>query len=96
MRSYYFILIIHFSDRRMGARMLTLSTRQINKIPIAQRIILAEKLWESIPEHSDRLDLSPSQKAELDARLDALEKGRENTTSWAQVKAKMRARRMCR
>ena len=74
--------------------MPTLSLRQISKIPVAERILLAERLWESIPEHSDQLALSASQLHELDRRPDALESNSAKTTSWPQVKAKMRARRV--
>jgi len=70
--------------------MASLTLRQINKIPVAERILMAEKLWESIPEHSDELGLTSFQVRELDDRLDRLEKGRVRTASWPQVKAKMR------
>ena len=73
--------------------MASLTLRQINKIPVAERILLAEKLWESIPEHSDQIGLTPFQMRELDNRLDSLEKGRVRTVSWSQAKAKMHARR---
>jgi putative addiction module component (TIGR02574 family) len=73
--------------------MASLTLRQINKIPVSERILLAEKLWESIPEHSDQIGLTTFQMRELDNRLDRLEKGRGRTVTWTQVKAKMRARR---
>lgn len=73
--------------------MATLTSRQISKIPVAERILLAEKLWESIPEHSDQIGLTSFQMRELDNRLDSLEKGRVRTISWPQVKAKMRPSR---
>ncbi|MBN2188774.1 MAG: addiction module protein [Chitinispirillaceae bacterium] len=73
--------------------MASLTLRQINKIPVAERILMAERLWESIPEHSDKVGLTSFQVRELDDRLDRLEKGRLRTASWPQVKAKMRARR---
>jgi putative addiction module component (TIGR02574 family) len=73
--------------------MAVLTSRQINKIPVAERILLAEKLWESIPAHSDQIGLSSSQVRELDKRLDCLEKDDVRTVSWPQVKAKMHARR---
>jgi putative addiction module component (TIGR02574 family) len=73
--------------------MASLTLRQINKIPVAERILLAEKLWESIPENSDQIGLTSIQKHELDNRLDSLEKGRVRTVSWSQVKTKMHARR---
>ena len=73
--------------------MASLTLRQISKIPVAERILLAEKLWESIPEHSDQIGLTSFQMRELDNRLDRLEKGGVRTVSWSQVKTKMRARR---
>jgi putative addiction module component (TIGR02574 family) len=73
--------------------MTSLTLRQIKKIPVAERILLAEKLWESIPENSEQIGLTSFQMRELDNRLNCLEKGRVRTVSWPQVKAKMRARR---
>ena len=42
-------------------------------LTVAQRIKLVEDLWDSISSEQDVLPLTPSQKAELDRRLDELE-----------------------
>jgi putative addiction module component (TIGR02574 family) len=76
--------------------MLAISSRTINKLSVAERILLAEKIWESIPEDSQDIDLSSAQKKEIDRRLDSLSRGTARFTSWADVREKLHARRRCR
>jgi putative addiction module component (TIGR02574 family) len=73
-----------------------LSDRQIKSLPVSERIFLAERLWQSIPENSEELALSTDQKKELIRRLDSLEKGHAKTTTWKNVRTKMRASRSCK
>jgi putative addiction module component (TIGR02574 family) len=44
------------------------------KLSIAERIELAEDLWDSIPSEGADLTLTEAQKAELDRRLEDLER----------------------
>jgi putative addiction module component (TIGR02574 family) len=76
--------------------MPSITLRDIKKLSVAERIVLAEKIWESIPEHSDELDLTDSQKRELNRRLDTLQNKTAKLTTWPQVRAKLRERRMCK
>jgi putative addiction module component (TIGR02574 family) len=76
--------------------MPSITMREINKLGVAQKILLAEKIWESIPENSDALALTSEQKKELDRRLALLENGRIKTTTWPRTLAKMRAKRLCK
>jgi putative addiction module component (TIGR02574 family) len=46
-----------------------------------------EKIWESIPEHSDELDLTDAQKHELNRRLDAIQNKTAKFTTWPHVRA---------
>lgn len=41
--------------------------------PLAERIKLAQDLWDSVVEEQGALPITPEQKAELDRRLDAYE-----------------------
>jgi putative addiction module component (TIGR02574 family) len=59
------------------------------KLSIAERIQLAEDLWESIlPEGAD-LPLTEAQKAELDRRLEELEHDPDAGESWEVVRARL-------
>ena len=44
------------------------------KLSKAQRILLAQRLWDSVAEQAEAPDLSAEQQAELGRRLDRLEK----------------------
>jgi len=72
---------------------MTISMKEISKLSVAQRIVLAEKIWDSIPENSEELFLTKAQNNELNKRLDALESGTAKTVSWNQVKNKLRIRK---
>ena len=44
---------------------------KIQELSISERIVLAEKLWDSIPDADTSIELSSKQKFELDRRLQA-------------------------
>ncbi len=69
---------------------MTISMSEINKLSVSERVILAEKIWENIPEKSDELTLNSSHMKELDKRLDKLESGNIKTVTWGQVKRKLK------
>lgn len=46
---------------------------KLQELPVEERIRIVEDLWDSIAVDQKRLPLTPSQKAELDRRLDAYE-----------------------
>jgi putative addiction module component (TIGR02574 family) len=72
---------------------MAVSMKEINRLSIAERIVLAERIWESIPEDSNEFAISPSDKRELDRRLDCLEAGKSRTVSWPELKRTLRMRR---
>ena len=43
------------------------------KLPLHERILLVEDLWDSIAAEQSALPMTPQQQAELDRRLDAYE-----------------------
>ena len=59
------------------------------KLSIAERIQLAEDLWESIPPEGADLSLTEAQKAELDRRLEELEHDPDAGESWEVVRARL-------
>ena len=62
-----------------------------SKLSVAERIQLAEELWDSIPESAD-VTLSDAQKAELDRRLEDLERHPDAGEPWEVVRARLYAR----
>lgn len=59
------------------------------KLSIAERIQLAEDLWDSIPPEGADLPLTEAQKAELDRRLEDLEHDPDSGESWEVVRARL-------
>ena len=58
----------------------------IQSLSASERILLAEKLWESVRLKSDEVELTPEQMEILGARLSALEADGELGDSWEAVK----------
>jgi putative addiction module component (TIGR02574 family) len=59
------------------------------KLPLAERIELAEALWENIAEEGYEPALTPAQAAELDRRLDAHRRNPGAGIPWEQVKVEL-------
>ena len=64
------------------------SSDNVFKLSIAERLLLLEKLWDSIP--TDKLTVTKAQKAELDKRLLRLEKGETKFFTWDEVKKELK------
>lgn len=62
-----------------------------SKLSVAERIQLAEDLWDSIPESSD-IPLTDAQRAELDRRLEDLEQHPDAGEPWEVVRARLYGR----
>ena len=58
----------------------------IQSLSTPERILLAEKLWDSIYTHSDEVILTPRQKELLDERLYILDSDENIGDSWEAVK----------
>jgi putative addiction module component (TIGR02574 family) len=61
-------------------------------LPLAERIELAEALWESITREGYEPPLTPSQAAELDRRLEAHRRNPEAAVPWEQIKAELESK----
>ncbi|MDZ8263654.1 addiction module protein [Nostoc sp. ChiQUE01b] len=61
----------------------------ISELSIAERIQLAEDLWDSILEQQEELPLSSTQQQELDRRLENYEKNPTSGSSWEEVKKRL-------
>jgi putative addiction module component (TIGR02574 family) len=60
-----------------------------SKLSIAERIQLAEDLWDSIPPDEADIPLTEAHKAELDRRLEDLERDPDAGESWEVVRARL-------
>jgi putative addiction module component (TIGR02574 family) len=62
------------------------------KLSKSERILLVEQIWESLVGEQDALDLSRSQKTELDRRLERLKRTGPVGSSWDDVKKRLKKR----
>jgi putative addiction module component (TIGR02574 family) len=62
---------------------------EIRQLPVAERIDLVERIWDSIVEDQGELELSEAQKAELDRRLAAHEAPPDRGALWTAVKKRL-------
>ena len=62
---------------------------KIQELSISERIVLAEKLWDSVADADASIELSKKQKFELDRRLQAFLDGQEIGASWPEVKERI-------
>lgn len=62
---------------------------EISQISIAERIQLADDLWDSILDCQDKLFLTDDQKQELDHRLENYQQDVTSGSSWDEVKRRL-------
>lgn len=72
---------------------ITTTLNQIITLSIQDRIRLVQAILDSIAAEQDYLDLTDSQKQELDRRIDDYEANPDNVLTWEGVKASVKARR---
>jgi putative addiction module component (TIGR02574 family) len=63
---------------------------EILQLTIAERIQLAEDIWDSIAAFPDAIPLTDAQKEELDRRLQAYAENPNEGISWNELKDKLR------
>jgi putative addiction module component (TIGR02574 family) len=63
----------------------------LRRLPVAERLLLVEDLWDSIATDTPAADipLTPELIAELDRRVADLESGRERAIPWAEVRERI-------
>ncbi|MEO6786618.1 MAG: addiction module protein [Chthoniobacteraceae bacterium] len=59
----------------------------LRTLPLAEKFQLMDALWQELRERFDRMDLTESQKALLDCRRAAVERGDSRLHDWDAVKA---------
>jgi len=62
----------------------------IQRMTVDERLRMIEDLWESLRATPDDLPLSPAHRAELDQRLDEIDRGDTETIPWDDVKRRLR------
>jgi putative addiction module component (TIGR02574 family) len=62
---------------------------EISQLSVAERIQLAEDLWESILERQDELPLTDAQKQELDRRLENYQQDPTSGSTWEEVRQRL-------
>jgi putative addiction module component (TIGR02574 family) len=62
---------------------------EIKRLDVAERILLAEEIWDSILENQEAVTVSKAQKDELERRLESYARTPEEGSSWQEVKARV-------
>ena len=65
----------------------------LDRLTPAERVRLAEELWDSIRADSDDLPLPDAQRADLQRRLDAYRDDPQASSDWETVEARLREQR---
>jgi putative addiction module component (TIGR02574 family) len=61
----------------------------INRLSLAERILLVEEIWDSIAAEAEALEVPQSHKDELDRRLAAFHADPQAGSSWEDVKSRL-------
>ena len=61
-----------------------------NNLSVAQKIMLAEDLWDSVLSNVSESDISDNEKFTLDQALEDLDKNPMGGVSWLEMKAKIK------
>jgi len=62
---------------------------EIEQLTIAERVQLAEEIWDSIAATPEQLPLTEAQRSELDRRLGLFQSDRSQTTPWDEIREKL-------
>jgi putative addiction module component (TIGR02574 family) len=68
---------------------MALPQLDIDRMSAADRIKLAEELWDSLLDTPDEISLTPAQEDELDRRVQAYRRDREAGEPWREVLAEI-------
>jgi putative addiction module component (TIGR02574 family) len=65
---------------------------ELRTLSPSERILLVEEIWDRIAAEPDSVPVSDAQRAELDRRLDALEKQPEPGRPWSELRDELLGR----
>jgi putative addiction module component (TIGR02574 family) len=66
-----------------------LTREEIEQLSVAERVQLAEEIWDSIAATPEQLPVTDAQQQELDRRLERHEREPARTTPWEEVRTKL-------
>lgn len=69
--------------------MRRLSIEDIAQLSVAERVQLAEDIWDTIAANPESLPITEAQRLELDRRLSMLEADPARTRPWSEVRSKL-------
>jgi putative addiction module component (TIGR02574 family) len=70
--------------------MSKITLADILDLPVDERILLVEDIWDSIAAFPEAVPLTEEQREELDRRLAAYHQNPESGLSWEEVKGRLR------
>ena len=65
---------------------------QAKRLPIPERMKLAQDIWDSIESEPERVELSPEQRAELERRIEDFRQDPSGGISWETIRDEALAR----
>ena len=70
---------------------MTQSSSQLNieGLSLTERMLLVERIWASIMSDQGSLEITDSQREELDRRLEAYEASQERGSPWESIKGRL-------
>lgn len=69
--------------------MKPLTLDEVLQLPVSERIRIVEAIWDSIADSPEAVDLTDEQKAELDRRIESLEKNPDVGAPWSEVRERI-------
>ncbi|MCE7902233.1 MAG: addiction module antitoxin RelB [Gammaproteobacteria bacterium PRO9] len=69
-----------------------MTTADISKLPVAEKLLLMERLWDALRAQADSGIVPAWHEDVLAERLRRLDAGNEPTSSWAEAKERIRSR----
>lgn len=69
-----------------------MTTADIAKLPVAEKLLLMEKLWDALRVQADSSVVPAWHKDVLEERLRRLDTGNEPTSGWTEAKERIRSR----
>jgi putative addiction module component (TIGR02574 family) len=70
--------------------MARITVDQLLDMPSAERVELAQALWDSVAQNPDNVPLTEDQRQELDRRLKAYDQDRTSGATWESIKSSLR------
>jgi len=68
---------------------------EINRLSLAQKLILTQDIWDSIARESGKLSMPEWQKNELEKRYGQYKQGKMGLHDWQEIHNELRTRHSC-